>query len=328
MEEANYGQPLFLGLVVGLLLAEETSLCWLNSSMLVQGIPSTSSYALVNGDGFDWIYKTQVACLVFSGATQGDMQQLLYMTGVSLACTALLVNLGSRAWYFLQWRPISFGGPLAPFFAFLFAFIAGLCLPHMGHPNVESGGKAAVESIVNNAFWVAALFLISNFGGVQRLLLGGAEVSFRCLGASHSIQTCCVKSPQFSHLRESAISNKKLYDQAVANVAVGSWIAGSLLLNLFIVATDTKRSPEKMHDLTLLKDHYSPVGFRVPNFPNFTIDQTQAKTGLPIVSVEHEMYGAVFLAILTMGLVLSLSFTDWTTTVGEYIAVRLGNVFH
>lgn len=165
-----------MGLIVGLLLAEETSLCWLNSSLLVQGIPSTSSYMLNNNYGFDWIHKATISCLVFSGATDGDMQQLLYVTGVSLACIALLVNLGSRAWHFLNWRPISIGGPLAPLLAFLAAVVTGLCFPHMGHRNVEAGSKVAVEAIINNAFWVSSVFLLSGFDSIRKLILGGTEV--------------------------------------------------------------------------------------------------------------------------------------------------------
>lgn len=176
MHEPNYGQPAFLGLVVGLLLAEETSLSWLNSAILVQGIPSASSYMLVNGNSSDWIYKAQVACLVCSSATDGDIQRFLYVVGVSLSCISLLANLGSRAWHFLRWRQISFGGPLAPLLAFCVALAAGLCLPHMGHRNVPCGGKVAVETSINNAFWVSGLFLLSNAGTIQRVLLGGIEV--------------------------------------------------------------------------------------------------------------------------------------------------------
>ena len=73
----------------------------------------------------------------------------------------------------------------------------------------------------------------------------------------------------------------------------------------------------------LLEDCYSPVGFRVPLFPSFIIDPSQASKGIPFVSLDHEMYSAVFLAILIMGLMLSLSFTGWTKALEVYISDRL-----
>jgi hypothetical protein len=78
----------------------------------------------------------------------------------------------------------------------------------------------------------------------------------------------------------------------------------------------------------LLQDHFSPVGFRVPNFPDFTIDPNQAKRGLSCVSADHEMYCAVVMAILTMGLMVSMSFTDWTKTLEDKIAAKLQDMFH
>ena len=110
------------------------------------------------------------------------------------------------------------------------------------------------------------------------------------------------------------------------NVAVGSWIAATLLLDLLIVSTHQKgnyQNEDDTHDFMLLEDCYSPVGFRVTVFPSFTIDPNNAKKGLPIVPVEHEMYSAVLLAILIMGLMLSLAFTDWTRTVESHIAAKL-----
>lgn len=131
----------------------------------------------MNKDSFDCIYKFTIASLLLSGAADGKMQLVLLIIGISLACIALLVNLGSRAWHFLQLKPVSFGGAkLAPLSSFIAAILAGLIFPHMGHRDVESGGKAGVEVIINNAFWVGLVFLLSDFNGIQGLFLAGTEV--------------------------------------------------------------------------------------------------------------------------------------------------------
>lgn len=113
------------------------------------------------------------------------------------------------------------------------------------------------------------------------------------------------------------------------NVVVGSWIGATLLLNLLIIATCPKRRRRKddIHDLMLVEDCHSPVGFTVPTFPSFTIDPTRAMKALPLVSVEHEMYSSVFLAILLMGLMLSLAFAEWTKTIERFISDRFQDLF-
>ena len=119
----------------------------------------------------------------------------------------------------------------------------------------------------------------------------------------------------------------KSCDQDIVNVAVGSWIGATLLLDLLIVSIYPRRKHQKeddTHDFMLLEDCYSPVGFRVAILPSFTIDPNNAKKGLPVVSVEHEMYSAVFLAIVIMGMMLSLAFTDWTKTVESHIVKMVG----
>ena len=73
-------------------------------------------------------------------------------------------------------------------------------------------------------------------------------------------------------------------------------------------------------NLILFEDHYSPVGFSVPNFPNFTVDPKLALKGMPILSLEYEMYISVFMALIIMGLMLSLSFSDWTNHVENAVS--------
>lgn len=152
----------------------------MNVSLLIQGVPSTSAYSLVNGGAYaDWIYKIIIASLVLAGAAEGTTQRLLTVVGISLACTALLANMGARVWHFLKWRPFAYSGLLGSWFAYIVAIIIGLFFPHMASRNVEAGGKAAVESVLKNIFWVGSLFILSDHDGFQKFLLVGTEVSFR-----------------------------------------------------------------------------------------------------------------------------------------------------
>lgn len=94
-----------------------------------------------------------------------------------------------------------------------------------------------------------------------------------------------------------------------------------MVLNLVIAMIIKRRDKANLtQDLILLEDHYSPVGFRVPNFPDLTIDPNQAIKGAPFVPLEYELYGAIFTALVILGVILSLSFSDWTSTVEAFIA--------
>lgn len=169
--------PAFLALILGLALTEQMSLSWVISSLLVQGVPSISSHQLLNNDGHDWIYKAVLTCFVFSGVTSAEARRVLLTIGVSLACIAMLANLGSRAWHYSRMSPISLCGPLASVISFVGAVSAGIFLPHMAHHDIEAGGKPAIESIVKNALFVCTFFGVTTYDGIQKLFLAGTEVS-------------------------------------------------------------------------------------------------------------------------------------------------------
>jgi hypothetical protein len=170
------GNPAVLGVMLGIAFSEELCLSWLNSSILIQGVPSTAAYQLVNGSSSDWIYKAAIGSLILAGAARNNLQKLLTIVGISSACIALLANIGTRAWHFLKWRPFSYSGLLGSCFAYLLAILTGLLFPHMAHRDIEAGGKAALESILKNLLWVGSLFLLSDHDGFQRFLLVGTEV--------------------------------------------------------------------------------------------------------------------------------------------------------
>lgn len=50
----------------------------------------------------------------------------------------------------------------------------------MGNRDIEAGGKAAVETVLKNMFWVGAVFILSGHNGFQSVLLVGTEVRVAC----------------------------------------------------------------------------------------------------------------------------------------------------
>ena len=73
----------------------------------------------------------------------------------------------------------------------------------------------------------------------------------------------------------------------------------------------------------LEEDHTSPVGYRVPNLPDFPIDPHQGKKGiLPISKRLKLSIGALLAALLGTGIV-ALAYTDW----GEQTEQTLLDIF-
>jgi hypothetical protein len=156
--------------------SEEISYSWINTAMLVRGLPSISAYSVTSNVETDWLRKVLVLCLALGGATTGRTQTVLTLFGISLACAVLLANLGSRAWLFLKWKPFTFGGSLQPIFAYAAAIAAGITVPYMGHRGIEVGGKTALESVLKSALLVAGVFVLSDYDDFQQFLVIGTEV--------------------------------------------------------------------------------------------------------------------------------------------------------
>jgi hypothetical protein len=169
-------RPAYLALLLGLVFSEEVSLSWTNVAMFVRGFPSISAFAVTSRVESDWLRKLLILILAVASVTTGTTQVVLTLVGVGLTCAVLLANLGSRAWGFLKWKPIGYWGPVEPFVAFLIAVMTGLCVPYLGHRQVESGGKAAMESVIRMAFTVAVLFVLSDYDEIQKFLVIGSEV--------------------------------------------------------------------------------------------------------------------------------------------------------
>lgn len=85
---------------------------WLNVSMFVRGTPSVAAYTLLSNFDSDWPRKSVVFMLALTSAMEegSDYQRYCTLTGIGLAMILLAANMGSRAWYFMKWKPIKLGG--------------------------------------------------------------------------------------------------------------------------------------------------------------------------------------------------------------------------
>jgi hypothetical protein len=164
-----------LAILLGLVFKEEISQAWPNVGMLVRGFPSISAYSVVTGTDSDWLRKAIVISLLLASVAEGSVQHILCFVGISLACLVLLANLGSRAWGFMKWRPIQNLGFFEPVASFFAAAFTGLMFPFLGHRQVESGGKSALESTIGIALFSAIIFVISDYDDIQRFLVIGSE---------------------------------------------------------------------------------------------------------------------------------------------------------
>jgi len=176
-------KPAFVALILGLVFAEETSLSWLNASMLIQATPSLSAHSVCSPlGGSDIPRKIVITMLTLAGAATGKLRVFLAAVGVIGSIILLLANLGARTWHFLQWDPVQYNGPRTFFVAYLLAVATGFCLPHMSHRSMVIGGKCAMEYIFKSSVLVAIIFLLSDADEIKKYVWIGLQVWLLCWG--------------------------------------------------------------------------------------------------------------------------------------------------
>ena len=277
--EDNIGQlrPAYLSLILGLVFSEEISLSWLNTGMLVRSMPSVSAHTMTSTVGSDWLRKILTLVLALAGAATGDVQKYMTISGICLTGAVLMANLGSRAWFFMKWRPFWYSGPFSQLLGYLAAIIAGLIFPYMGHREIEAGGKRALESVLTSAVVVAIVFVLSDFDEIQKLLVVGSEAC----------------------------------PQDDVNIVVGIWWTITLLSSMLMVLRiePYQQFPADEESL-LVPSQASPVGFRVPNLPDFVVDPNLVQKGSACVSLETELVLGAIMALAIGGGIVYLAFTE------------------
>eukprot|EP00549_Striatella_unipunctata_P008964 CAMPEP_0118712414 /NCGR_PEP_ID=MMETSP0800-20121206/24794_1 /TAXON_ID=210618 ORGANISM="Striatella unipunctata, Strain CCMP2910" /NCGR_SAMPLE_ID=MMETSP0800 /ASSEMBLY_ACC=CAM_ASM_000638 /LENGTH=240 /DNA_ID=CAMNT_0006617445 /DNA_START=558 /DNA_END=1280 /DNA_ORIENTATION=+ len=178
--------------------------------------------------------------LALAGAATGWIQRYLTVLGAGGACAVLASNLGSRAWKFLGWKHVPSTNFLGRLFAFFCSVIAGICLPHLGHREMQIGGKVAMETILKTSVIVGAGFVLSDYDRVQEFIIVGSEVC----------------------------------DQQFVNIAVGLWWCISLMLSICMFQRNRPRQDEEANfDEALVQEtQSSPLGYTIPSLPNYLMD--------------------------------------------------------
>ena len=263
--------------------------------MLVRASPSVSAHTLMHGTGSDLSRKAVVLSLALAGAATGKLQKYMTLGGISLACMVLLANLGSRAWLFLKWKPLRYQGPGSSVLAYLAAVVTGAVFPYMGHRSMEIGGKASVEHVIKTGIIVALVFLASDFNEVQKFLIVGSEYC----------------------------------NQDWVNVAVGGWWALTMILSLLMARSIPYHDAHPNYDgePLLIPDQNSPVGFKVPSLPDFTIDPGLAQTGSSWLSLRAEVVMGVLFAMAAGTGIIYLAFTEWDESVVDQVESTASDLF-
>jgi hypothetical protein len=240
----------------------------------------------------DWMRKVLLLCLSIASAATGTTRKICTLGGISLACSILLANLGSRSWKCLGWKPAFSGDSclcgigglcglqsvLEPILSFVLAIITGIFLPYLGHQQAKVGGTAAMESVLRIAVAVAGLFLLSDRDEVQNFLVIG---SGQC-------------------------------PQDYVNMAAGGWFCVSLICSLFCLSRKKPAEfwPDSKEPL-LIQDHASPIGLKVPHLPDFPIDPTFASKGARrCINAKMELVAGILLALGIGGFFVYTGFSE------------------
>jgi len=302
LDEESSVRPGYLSLLLGLILYEEMSQVWVNTSMFVRGTPSIAAYTLVSNFDSDWPRKIAVLSLALAAAQPEGSAAQRYTTvgGIAFAMMILAANLGARGWYFMKWRALGQAnrGRLSSFFApitsFAVAIVTGLVFPYMGFSKIQSGGKSAVQLVVWNSFLVALLFVISDLNSVQSFIVVGSD-------------TC---------------------NQDNTNICMGIWFAMTSITCIFAAqkirppsSSPSNGEDEEDKDPILVEDHSSPVGYKVPNFPDFPIDPIYyGGKGLSCCSLRAEIMFGLVVGIGVGAFVVSTGLYDYLEDFHDYVA--------
>uniref|UniRef100_A0A7S0CI04 Uncharacterized protein n=1 Tax=Proboscia inermis TaxID=420281 RepID=A0A7S0CI04_9STRA len=209
-------------------------------------------------------------------------QKDITLIGVGIACCILAANLGSRAWKTLKLKTLKYDGLGAPILAYILAIVAGFSVPYVGYREIDIGGKVALENILRSAVLVALFFVMSDFDVFQEFILVGSEAC----------------------------------NQNTVNICVGIWYTISLLASIYVhryITPKVLRPINHDADPYLIESHQSPVGYLVPNLPNFPLDpdlNNKPKIFPSLCTESTIQIAGGILAFLIGGVIISLSFTD------------------
>lgn len=186
--------------------------------LLVRNTPAHCAYLLQAVIRDDLLRKVCLFSFVLGASTVGWWQTAFKGIGVILACLLLMINIGSRSWYFLDLssfkRDRIGGNSIMPF---LLSIFTGFSLSFLSSRVSASGGQRSIEHIVLSAVVIAVVMIVSSFERFQKLIIMDDEVSDFCL--RYSVHTY-------------ALSTQIHEQNNIINLILGSWWTISLLGSL------------------------------------------------------------------------------------------------
>merc|ERR1712150_101105 len=105
-------------------------------------------------------------------------------------------------------------------------------------------------------------------------------------------------------------------DQDYVNIAVGAWWTFTFVTSLVYATTIPYKPPNAPtepddEEPLLEKDHASPVGYKVPNLPNFEVDPSLAWSGaFEFCTISMQAFIGLILAVIIGGGLIYLGVTD------------------
>mmetsp|Transcript_13854 Transcript_13854/g.19844 ORF Transcript_13854/g.19844 Transcript_13854/m.19844 type:complete len:510 (-) Transcript_13854:1428-2957(-) len=271
----NYGlNPSIVALILGLVCNEEMSFVSMNTCIHVQGHPSVGAYALMQPTLTDWPKKLVVFMLAIAGASSNStVKKGITWAGVFFAVFIMSANVGARAWGNMCLTKQKYSGPLYSVIAMIKAFVLGLFFPYFGSRGCEPGGHVALMNTLKSALIVAFVFIASGFWQQfnESILITTQQETPTC-------------------------------SQDYVYIVVGSWYTVSLLASICfykrIIPEQVKPIPESAsREPLLVEDVSSPVGFRVPNFPDYVLDPAHDFKPIQFCSAKCDVAFGVLLAL-------------------------------
>ena len=296
--------------------------------MFILGLPSISAYTLLSNFESDWPRKLAVLALALVAVqdTGSELERYATVAGILFSITLLAANLGARAWHFMKWKFIRRGGPFASVLSFFVATVVGLCFPYMGFGKIQAGGKAALQLVIYNSLIVALIFVVSDVDSVQKFLVVGSEV--RAVVYLHNLFYHYQKFNFLLAHQNASLCTVQNCNQDSTNIALGVWFTLTVITCIFAAL---KIEPPKLHpednDPILVEDQTSPVGFKVPNFPDYPIDPLFfGKKGLSFCSLKTEIIiGIVISIFIGVAVALAGMFT-YVEPANDFIEKNMGGV--
>ena len=262
-------------------------------AMCVRGVPSVAAFTLLSNFDSDWPRKAVVFLFAITSAMEegSAYQRYCTLTAIGLAMILLAGNLGARAWYFMKWKPLHSGGLMstifAPIISLFVAALVGVIFPYIGFNKIQAGGKAAIQLIIFNTIVVGLVFVASDLDVVQQFIVVGSDAC----------------------------------DQSNVNITLGIWFT---MTAITCIVAAQKIVPSDPHpedsDPILVEEQTSPVGYKIPNFPDYPIDPIHfGSKGCECLPLKLEVFMGLLVSFGVGAFVLSTGFYDYMFYWNEYI---------